>query len=732
MQRSIRTLIRVAFLILCVMLVSTTQADAQSRKKTAKSIKKTATTPPKKAAADTAAKSAVEERLDLNTKPGPLAETAFEFPAFSEFTLDNGLHVFVVENHEQPVVNVSMIVKAGEAHDVSGKEGAMTMAFEMLAKGTTTRSANQISDALDGLGASISSNVGGEATTISASMLKKHADVVLSILADELQHSVFPAEELEKVREQYLAYVATQRGRTTELGQALARKVIYGMDHPLARRVSERSIKSITMEDVKRAFATNIMPNNASIAFVGDVTVAEAKAWLKKHFSGWKSGTVPTFTMPDAQLSPQGVYFIPRKGSVQSTIIVTSPAPKITAPDFEAASVLASYLGGGFGSRLFATLRETHAWTYSPFGIVTQGSKFNRLAVGSEVRSNVTDSALQVILREVGKVGTEGPDEDALKRVVAAKAGGYRIAFEDAGTIASLLQFAWQQDRPIEDVKTQVQRIENVGVGDVQEVAARFMGLFGLRIVVVGDPSVRKQLEKFGATTEFSLDVEPIPADVFEPVSMSLSELVGKHIDALGGRAKVEGVSNSLYTATAEMTMRGETMTGRYVQRQGRGGKLYSHMEFPVMSQTAWCDGSKAWTAMSGGPAAEADADETAQLKLDGRMFPGLSLSDAEVQATIKGQRDGRIVVDAVMPTGRKERYSFDATSFLLTRLEYEQVTPQGPLTIVTTWSDFSPQGGLQLPTTMAISNPIYAITFKGTYEIDQPTDDATYQPPAK
>lgn len=732
MQRSMSTLIRVTSLLLCVMLVSTVQADAQGKKKSAKSSKKSTPTASKKAASDTTASAVVEEKLDLNTRPGPLAETAFAFPDFSEFTLDNGLHVFVVENHEQPVVNVSMIVKAGDAHDVSGKEGAVTMAFEMLAKGTKTRSASQISGLLDGLGASISSDVGGEATTISASMLKKHADVVLSILADELQNSVFPADELEKVREQYLAYVATQRGRTTELGQALARKVIYGMDHPLARRVSERSIKSITMDDVKRAFASHVMPNNASIAFVGDVTVAVAKAWLKKHFSGWKAGTIAPFTMPDATLAPQGVYFIPRKGSVQSTIIVTSPAPKITAPDFEAAAVLASYLGGGFGSRLFATLRETHAWTYSPFGMVTQGSKFNRLAVGSEVRSNVTDSALQVVLREVAKVGSEGPDEDALKRIVAARAGGYRIAFEDAGTIASLLQFAWQQDRSIEDVKTQVQRIENVGMGDVQEVAAHFMGLFDLRIVVVGDPSVRKQLEKFGAITEFNLDVEPIPADVFEPVSMSLADLIGKHVDALGGRAKVDGVNNSLFTATAEMTMRGQTMTGRYVQRQGRGGKLYSHMEFPVMSQTAWCDGTKAWTAMSGGPAAEADAEETAQLKLDGRMFPGLTLLEADVKATIKGQRDGRIVVDAVVPTGRKERYSFDATSFLLTRLEYEQVTPQGPLTIITTWSDFSAQGGLQLPTSMAISNPIYAITFKGTYEIDQPTNDATYQPPAK
>jgi zinc protease len=731
MQRTISTILRLAVVVACVQLLGFVTAEAQTKKKSTKPTKRSsAVTKPATAAADAASK--IEEKLDLKVRPGALEATAFTFPSFEEFTLENGMHVFVVENHEQPVVNVSMIVKAGDIHDVKGKEGVVTTMFEMLAKGTTTRTAAQIAETLDGLGASIASEVGGEATTVTASMLKKHADVVLTVLADEVQRSTFPADELEKVRQQYLAYLASQRGRPTELGQALARKVIYGMDHPLAQRPSEASVKGITIDDVKQAYSKYIMPNNVGIAFVGDVSVSEVKAWLKKHFASWKQGTPPTFELPETSIAPQGVYFIPRKGSVQSTVIVTSRAPRVTSPEFDAAMLLSSYLGGGFGSRLFATLRETHAWTYSPFAMVTRGSRFNRFAVGSEVRSNVTDSAIQVVLREVAKVGTEGPDEAALQRFVASTAGSYRIAFERGGTVAELLLNAWQQGRPLDEVKTQVQRIENVGVGDVQAVASQYMGMFDLRIVVVGDPSIRPKLERFGAVSEFTLDVEPANTESYEPLAMSISDLVAKHAEAIGGRAAIDAVSNSTYTATAEMTMRGQTMQGRYVQKQAKGDKLYSHMEFPVMSQTAWCDGVKVWTAMSNGPATEADAEESAQIKLDGRMFPGLTLGSSGVSASIKGKRGDVIVVDATMPTGRKERYSFDASTYLLRKLEYEQATPQGPLTIVSSWSDFSSNRGLQLPATMSISNPIYSLVFNGTYELDQPIDAATFQPPTK
>jgi len=727
-------------LLLCLGLVMPVAAQTKgSTGKTKKSTSTKSSKTSKTKKADTKGTSTTEqpasaaqrtaEALDLSKQPSPLEATTFTFPAFEEFTTDNGLHVFVIENHEQPTVTINMIIRGGDASDVKGKEGATSMAVDMLSKGTSTRTAQQIAETLDGLGASISGSVAAEASTVTASTLKKHIDVVMTVLADQLLNPSFPAEELDKLRDQYLANVASQRSEADELAQALARKVIYGMDHPLARRASESSVKSITIDDVKKAYASAFMPNNASIAFVGDVTVKEVKTWLNKHLATWKAGAPPALEMPPMTVAPQGVYFIPRKGSVQSAVIITSTAPMVTDPTFDAASILASYIGGGFGSRLFATLRETYSWTYSPFGFVTRGKNGNRFAVGAEVRTPVTDSAIHVIVREVAQIVAEGPNEEDLMRQVANTAGQYKIAFESAGTIASLLQNAWQQGRPLDDVKNQITRIEQVGVGDVQEVAARYMGLFDLRMVVVGDPSVRAKLEQFGTINEFTLDVEPASATELEPVPMTVSELVAKYADAMGGRAALEAVTSDIVTGSVELTVQGQRMSGTFTQKQASGSKYYSLLDLAMMKQESWFDGVTAWTSIGGGAPSIAPDDQREQLRADAVIFPVLGLEQADRKAAIKGKRDGLIIVDATSPSGRAERYSFDATTYLLTRVEYADETPNGPISVVTTYADYANVGGITMANTTTISNPIYSITMRGRHQVNQPIDDAAFRP---
>ncbi|MBU3740840.1 MAG: insulinase family protein [Candidatus Kapabacteria bacterium] len=739
MPHTIQPIMRALVAVLvCVGLTFTASAQGSgttTKKKSSTKTTKTQTSKKQKTSAATSAKSegtapaAQAEKLDLGKQPGPLEATTFSFPAFEEFTTESGLHVFVIENHEQPTVNINLIVRGGEALDAKGKEGAISMAVDMLSKGTATRTAQQIAETMDGLGASISGNVGAEASTITASTLKKHIDVVMTVLADQLLNPSFPAEELEKLREQYLANVASQRSEADELAQALARKVIYGMDHPMARRQSEGSVKSITVDDVKSAYGRVFMPNNASIAFVGDVTVKEVKNWLKKHLLTWKSGATPVVEMPPMTVSPQGVYFIPRKGSVQSAVIITSKAPPVTDPKFDAASILAAYIGGGFGSRLFATLRETYSWTYSPFGFVTRGKMGNRFAVGAEVRTPVTDSAIHVIVREVAQIVAEGPNEEDLLRQVANTAGQYKIAFENAGTVASLLQNAWQQGRPLDDVKNQISRIELVGVTDVQEAAAKYMGLFDLRMVVVGDPAVRSMLEQFGTINEFTLDIEPVTGSEFEPVPLTIAELVDKYANAMGGRAALEAVTSDKMTGTVELTVQGQKMSGSYVQTQQGNTKLYTSLDLAMMKQASWFDGTTAWFSIGGSKPGVAPDDQREQLRADAVIFPALRLAAPERNAQIKGRRGGLIYVDVTSPSGRAERYGFDAETYLLTRVEYDETTPNGPLTVVTTYGDYSDVAGVKMANTITMANPIYTLTVKGTHLVNQAIDDATFRP---
>lgn len=729
---------RLACLVTSALLLATTPGYAQKRPakpakptKPAKSEKTVAGQASKGPAATTPAEP-VAEKPDLAVRPLPLQATPFAFPAFEEFTLDNGLHVYVVENHEQPVVTVGLVVRGGEAYDPAGREGTASLMGDLMQKGAGSRSAKAIAEALDGVGASVSVSMGGEALTMTGSALKKHAELLFGIVADEVIRPTFPSEELDKLRQQYAANIAYERAQPGELGQALARKVVYGMDNPLARRKTEQTVQSVTLDDIRSTHEQYMRPNNASIAIVGDVTVKEAKALLTKHFGDWKKRAITAPSFPDAKMAPAGVYFIPRKGAVQSMVIVSASAPPVSAQDYDATDLLCGYLASGFGSRFFATLRETYSYTYSPFGFVTSGRRYNRIAMGAEVRTPVTDSAINVMLSEIRTIGRMGPEEEALERRKAFEVGQYRLNMEQATFVAQLLQSAWLNEVAVDRVREQATRVEALTVADVHDAARRYMDMFNLRLVVVGDPQVRKKLEAFGPVYEFTTDIVPTStADAFEAVSSSVQDVVTSYVQALGGTNAVRGLQSVRATGNVRMVMQGQTVQGTLVREVLQPGREHVLLDLSgTILQEQWVKDGRSWTALNGRSAAEDASEEAAAQIFDAQIIRGIGLADASrYTATVKGRKDGQIVIDATTSFGRKERYYFNTTTGLLDRVEKEEAGPNGPLIIIEKFDDYETVAGVKLPLTIVNDNSIYSLTMTMTYAVNVPLDDSTFTP---
>lgn len=671
------------------------------------------------------------DTLDIRKKPEPLASTEFAFPAYEEFTLPNGLHVYVVENHDVPTVTFSLAIKGGDAYDPTGKEGTASVMGDMMQKGTKARTAAQTADALDGVGASISMQTAGESSTISGSALKKHAALLFTILGEQLTEPVFDQDEFEKLKKQYLASVASKRGNAGELAQALSRKVIYGMNNPLARRQTEASIKAIDRDDIVTFYEQWIRPNNASIAVVGDVKAKEVKEWLNKYLKNWKKGELPQVNMPDIATEKAGVYFVPRKGSVQSSIIVCAAAPSVKDPSWLALDLTTSYFGSGFGSILFETLRETYSYTYSPFSLLTRGGRYNRVAAGSEVRSSVTDSALRVILTELRKLGSEGPDETKLARRKAFEIGQYRLSFERASNVAAYLQNSWVTGAPLDMLKNYIANFEALEYGDVLDATRQYLDMFKLRIVVVGSPEVRSKLEAFGPIYEYTLDLEPAAADVFEDAGMDLNELLDAHKKALGGAAAIDAIRTVAMNGTATMSMQGRDMKGTISRKLMAPNKERSDVDLTMIKQSQWTDGTKAWVTMGGGPASEMPADERDVAINDARIFPAFSLTAQGAQAKILGKKAGTILVENKSPFGRAERYAFDASTMLLQYVERDEQTPQGILTNIEKFSDYMVIGGVQFPKTVINQNSIYSMSYTFTITVNEGVSDADFAAPS-
>ena len=726
-----RRMMQLIALVVCGMMLASGAANAQttpSKPKTkttkSKSTKK-ATTPTKTEAAP----AAQIDKPNLDVKPGPLQATTFEFPTYIEFTMPNGLHVYVIENHEQPTLSVGISIRGGDAYDPVGKEGTAAIMGDMLGKGTKNRTAQAMAEALDGVGAGISVSTAGESMGISASMLKKHMNVVFPILRDQLQEPTFDEQELVKLKKQYVASIASRRSRPNEIAQALSRKVIYGMDNPLARRTLEKTINAVTREDVVAFHDAYVRPNLASIAFVGDITEKEAREVLTKYFNSWKKGTAPAVEFPPMRTEPAGVYFVPRKGSVQSTVIISAAGPAVRESDYDATDILTSYIGGGFGSVLFNTLRETHSYTYSPFSVLTRGRRYNRIAFGAEVRNSVTDSAVTVMMREIAKLTNEGPDEEALARRVATEVGQYQLAFEQASTVGAILQNAWLNDVPIEDVTGYTDRVTRINAGDVQQAAAKYLNMFNLRLIVVGSPDIKSKIEQFGPIKEFTLDLEPMQEAAYEDIGMTAQQLIDKHVEALGGRAAVDAVKSMTMKADVTMNLQGNELAGTYERVLATPNKEFMSVNLGMMTQQQWVDGTTMWMSLNGGPAGAQEAEDTKKALLEARIFPFATALVDGYKLVVKGKKDNAIVVEATSPLGRSERYSLDATTMLVSRVEKDDATPQGMMTTVEKYEAYETIGGVKLPTQISQSNSIFSMTLRAKVSVNDPVADSTFTP---
>ncbi|MFT5668205.1 MAG: zinc protease, partial [Vicingaceae bacterium] len=258
----------------------------------------------------------VTAQVDRSKMPEPGPAPKIELGETQSFTLENGLKVFVVENHKLPKVSFSLQFDNDPILE-GDKAGAAQMAGDLLSKGTVKRTKDELNFEVDFIGARFSTSAG----SIYGSALKKHQEKLLDIMSDVVKNSVFKTEELEKLRTQYISGKQTEKDDPDVIAANVQRVLLFGKDHPYGEITTEESLQKIQLADVKNYYNTYMKPNVAYLAVVGDIDVKEAKIVIKKHFNDWVKADVPkhTYAMPVVPKSMK-VVLVHKPGAVQSVI----------------------------------------------------------------------------------------------------------------------------------------------------------------------------------------------------------------------------------------------------------------------------------------------------------------------------------------------------------------------------------------------------------------------------
>ncbi|MBI1968178.1 MAG: insulinase family protein [Gemmatimonadetes bacterium] len=450
--------------------------------------------------------------------PASTALSPVRFPPFQEVTLSNGVRLVVIENHEQPTVSVALSFRAGATADPAGKEGLSALVAELITKGTPTRTAEQIAATIEGVGGSLAAGSSQDLFTLRASALTDHVDLVVALLADVTRNATFRPEELELARTRYLSALQVNLSDPEFLAERFFDREIYGA-HLYGRMTSPESYKAISRDDVVKFAATRLRPSGALMVVAGDITLAQARALAARHFAGW-SGT-PAPVAPAAAAPVKGatdILLVHRPGSVQSNIVVgnTTMLPRDT--NYFAARVVTHVLGGGSDSRLFQIIREQKSWTYDAHTALNRFHELGNWQAVTQVRTAVTDSALNELLHQVDRIRTEAIPDSELVGAKGFLVGVFPLTIETPQQIAQQVATVKLLGLPANYLHTYRERLGAVTARRALAAARQTYRRHALTIVVVGDAT--QLYEKLTAVAPVRLvdaDGKPLTPDDLVP-----------------------------------------------------------------------------------------------------------------------------------------------------------------------------------------------------------------------
>jgi len=670
--------------------------------------------------------------LDRSIRPSASEAKALQIGDHKEFTLKNGMKVFVIENNKLPTVSFNL------SYDIDpivegDKAGYTSMVGDLMEAGTKNRTKEELNEEVDFMGA----NMGVYSSGAFTSGLSKYNDKLMDILADVTLNPVFPEDELgKKVNEAVEGLKSSSTNADAIMGNVKS-LVLYGKGHPYGEFMTEVALKNITLEDCKEYYTTYFKPNNALLTIVGDITKEDAEKLVTKYFGEWKKGDVPThsYSTPASPEKTQ-VYVVNKEGAVQSNIQISNLAEiKLGDQDYEAAQVFNQIFGSGFAGRLFQNLREDKEYTYGAYGGIRANKLIGNFSSSAKVRNEVTDSAIDQFIYEINRIRTENVSAEELQNAKNYIAGTFAQALESARTIARFAANIDDYKLDQDYFKNYLKRIDAVTVEDIKRVSNKYMKPENMSIIVVGEASeIGEKLARFGNLNYLDIEgnkvsapkkAETVAADV------TAETVIANYIKAVGGESNIAGIKTMKGEYSTKMQGMDILMTN-YFAAPNKTKSEIKVVQMNMVVQEMIFDGNKGKMLAQGKnvPVPEGKDQDT---KVDSYMIPELAYGELNVKTKLIGSKmvngSSAYEVETTYPSGKVKSVFYDATTNLKVKETSVEKSPQGEVNVVQEFSDYKKVNNVMIPHMMKGSQGPQKMEFKlDKVEINKPIADDTFK----
>ena len=429
------------------------------------------------------------------SKPPSLGPTPqLKLPAIQKRTLSNGVPVWLVEQREVPLVRVTLLLKSGGSDDPSGKFGLASLTAAMLDEGAGARSALEIADEIEFLGADLTTSSLFDASAVRLGVPVARLGPALAVMADVALRPTFPDAELERVRQERLTDLIQARDDAASVAPMAFARLLFGPTHRYGTGAigTAATLKAFTTADLKAFHAAAFQPGNATLIAVGDITADSVVPQLEKHFGSWRAGSTAArhAAVPNAsQPAQRQITIVDMPGAEQSQVRIGWVGVARSTQDYFTLQVLNTILGGSFTSRLNQNLREEHGYSYGASSRFDMRLSAGPFFAGAGVQTDKTAESIREFFNELTAIG-KPVAADELTKAKNYVAFGFPSNFETIGDLSAQLEQLIVYGLPDTYYADYVRNLQAVTADAVLKASATYIQPQKFLVVVVGDGKV--------------------------------------------------------------------------------------------------------------------------------------------------------------------------------------------------------------------------------------------------
>lgn len=441
-----------------------------------------------------------------------LSAQSYKLPSYTSFKLSNGLTVYLMEQHDVPVISVSAILPAGAIYD-NEQAGLASLTATALKHGTKNYSKKKIDEELDFVGADVDTYVTKEYAALSSNFAAKDKTKILTIIKEILLNPVFDSEEFKKEKSRLLVLLEQQKESPRAVIGSYFDAFLYG-NHPYGNIINgvNSTVSKLAVDDVIAFYKTNYKPNNAAISVVGDFNTKEMKSELTTLFSKWEKATEEKENLvmkPISSPTENRVLLVNKNDAKETTFYIGAPGISRNNPDYVAIEVVNTLFGGRFTSMLNDELRVNSGLTYgasSRFSTLKNGGSF---IISTFTANKTTEAAIDKALEVINKLHTDGLTEKSLTSAKNYVKGQFPPRYETSGQLSGLMIQMFWYDLDKSFIDNFQKNVDSLNLAKANQIIANYFPKDKLQFILIGQSAeIKKIAEKYGKVTEVDIQDE--------------------------------------------------------------------------------------------------------------------------------------------------------------------------------------------------------------------------------